>query len=238
MKDAHEPTSSASLPARSRRSALGTDPGFHYSLGEEIANSVIHGVGAALSIAGLAVLVTLAGVFGDAWRVVSFSIYGATLVLLYLASTFYHGLQAPRVKRLFRSFDHAAIFLLIAGSYTPFTLVTLRGPWGWTLFGLIWAIAIGGILLTVRVASASKLATALVYLPMGWLVVIAVKPLLAALPLSGFVWLALGGLAYTLGVVFYVWRSLPYHHAVWHAFVLAGSIFHFFAMLFYVLPRS
>lgn len=212
------------------------DNPFRYSPNEEIANSVIHGIGAGLSIAGLSLLVTLAGLFGDVWRVVSFSVYGTTLVVLYLASTFYHSFSSPRAKRVFRTLDHAAIFLLIAGTYTPFALVTLRGVWGWSIFGFVWTLALAGILLSLRVANASKLSTALIYLPMGWLIVVAIKPLVAALPFGGMVWLAVGGLAYTLGVVFYVRRTLPFHHAIWHLFVLAGSISHFFAILFYVLP--
>jgi hemolysin III len=208
-----------------------------YTLSEEIASSVIHGIGIALSVAALSVLVTLSGLFGDAWRVVSFSVYGTTLILLYLASTFYHGFQSERLKKLFRTFDHSAIFLLIAGSYTPFTLVSMRGPWGWTMFGLIWALALLGIFKTIFAIGSSKLGTALIYIAMGWLVMIAVKPLFAALSFGGLVWLGLGGLAYTLGTVFYVCKSIPFNHAIWHGFVLCGSILHFFAMLFYVLPK-
>jgi hemolysin III len=212
--------------------------GRRYSLSEEIANSVTHGVGAALAVAALAVLVTYAGLFGDAWRVVGFSIYGASLVLLYLFSTLYHAFQNPKVKAVFRVLDHAAIFLLIAGSYTPLTLVTLRGAWGWTLFGVIWAFAVVGIITTVAFLSAPRWLTASIYIVMGWLAVIAIKPLIAALPTGGMVLLAAGGLSYTGGVVFYVWERLPFNHAVWHLFVLGGSACHYFCMMFYVLPMN
>lgn len=209
-----------------------------YSSGEELANALTHGIGAALSVAALAVLVTYAGLAGDPWRVVSFSIYGATLIALYLASTCYHALRAPRLKRLFRIFDHAAIFLLIAGTYTPIALVTLRGGWGWTLFGLIWGLAIAGLVLTIFFVDRYRLLTVAVYLGMGWLGVIAVKPMLRAMPTGGLIWLGLGGLAYSGGVVFYVWRRLPFNHAIWHVFVLGGSACHFFCFLFYVLHAA
>ncbi len=163
--------------------------GNRYTLTEEIANSVTHGIGAGLSIAALSILVTFAGLFGDAWRVVSFSIYGATLILLYLASTFYHSFQSPRLKEIFRVLDHSAIFLLIAGTYTPFTLVNLRGVWGWTLFGLIWGLAIFGILLEVFFMDRFKALTMATYVGMGWLVIIAFKPLLSAVPVGGMIWL-------------------------------------------------
>ena len=207
-----------------------------YSVGEEIANSVTHGIGAGLSIAALSILVTFAGLFGDAWRVVSFSIYGATLILLYLASTFYHSFQAPRVKKFFRVLDHSAIFLLIAGTYTPFTLVNLRGGWGWTLFGLIWGSAICGILLEIFFIDRFKTLSMAIYIAMGWLVILAFKPLLSAVPAGGMIWLGVGGLIYTLGVVFYLWERIPFNHAIWHLFVLGGSVCHFFCILFYVLP--
>jgi hemolysin III len=207
-----------------------------YSPGEEIANSVTHGIGVALAIAALSILVTLAGLYGDAWRVVSFSIYGATLILLYLASTLYHAFRSPRLKRFFKGLDHAAIFLLIAGTYTPFTLVTLRGPWGWTLFGLIWGFALAGIIFETLYLGRFKRLVVGFYIVMGWLVVIAIKPLLDALPVPGMVWLAAGGISYTFGVTFYSWKRLPFNHAIWHLFVLGGSVCHFFAILFYVLP--
>lgn len=209
-----------------------------YSRFEELANSLTHGIGAGLALAALAILVTFSGLSGDAWRVVSFAIYGACLVLLYLASTFYHAFGSPRLKRLFRVFDHAAIFLLIAGTYTPVALVSLRGGWGWTLFGLIWGLAIAGIVLEVFFIDRLRWLTLATYLGMGWLVVIAAGPLVEALPFGALAWLAAGGLSYTGGVVFYLWKRLPFHHAIWHLFVLGGSVCHFFAFLLYVLPES
>lgn len=207
-----------------------------YTMGEEIANSITHGVGAALSVAGLTLLVALAAIYGDVWRIVSFSIYGSTLILLYLASTLYHSIQYPKVKHILRIFDHAAIYLLIAGTYTPFTLVSMRGPWGWSLFGIVWGLALMGVAFkTIFIGRYEKIATA-AYVLMGWLVVVAFKQMVLTIPPGGIVWLVLGGVAYTLGVIFYAWNKLPYNHAIWHLFVLAGSICHFFAILFYVLP--
>ena len=203
---------------------------------EELINSITHGAGVALSIAGLAVLVTLAALKGTAWHIVGCSVYGATLVLLYTASTLYHSMRSPRVKRFFRIIDHAAIYLLIAGTYTPFTLVNLRGGWGWTLFGLVWGLAVLGVLFKIFFVDRFPIASTTVYILMGWLAVIAIKPLLAAVPSGGILWLLAGGLAYTLGVVFFAWEKIPYNHAAWHVFVLTGSICHYFAVLFYVLP--
>lgn len=208
------------------------------TVGEEIANSITHGIGAALSIAGLTLLVVLAAIYGDVWRVVSFSIYGSSLVLLYLASTLYHSVQHPKAKRILRIFDHAAIYVLIAGSYTPFTLVSMRGPWGWSLFGVVWGLALVGIAFKVLfIGRYEKMATA-AYVLMGWLVVIAFRQMMINLSPGGLVWFVLGGVIYTLGVIFYAWEKLPYNHAIWHLFVLGGSICHFFAVLFHVLPAS
>ncbi len=207
-----------------------------YTPGEEVTNAVLHGVGLGLAIAALAVLVVLSGVYGNAWYSVSFSVYGATLVLLYLSSTLYHSFYAGRAKRLFRVFDHSAIFLLIAGTYTPIALVTLRGPLGWTLFGVVWGIAAAGVVGKAFWAHRFAVLSTVLYLVMGWLAVMAVKPLLARLGTASLVFLALGGLFYTLGTAFYLWRGLKFHHAIWHLFVLAGSICHFFTMLF-LLPR-
>ncbi|MBN2307611.1 MAG: hemolysin III family protein [Candidatus Hydrogenedentes bacterium] len=209
-----------------------------YSPGEEVANSVTHGIGAGLSIAGLSVLVSLAAVRGDAWRVVSFSVYGSTLVMLYLASTFYHSFRSPRVKRVLRVIDHASIYLLIAGTYTPFTLVCLRGAWGWSVFGIMWGLALIGVVSKVFLIGRFRILSVAVYVAMGWFVVLVLKPTLAAVPAGGIAWLVAGGCAYTFGVVFYAWKSLPYNHAVWHLFVMAGSISHFFAVLLHVLPGA
>lgn len=209
-----------------------------YAPSEELANCLTHAFGAILGAVGLAVLVTLAALQGDAVRVVSFSIYGTCLVLLYLASTLYHAARSARLKRIFRVLDHAAIFLLIAGSYTPVTLVTLQGGWGWTLFGLIWGFALGGIVLEVFFMDRYRWLTIGAYVGMGWLVVIAAGPLIESMPTGGLLWLAGGGLFYTGGVVFYVWKRLPFNHAIWHLFVLAGSVCHFLSFLLYVLPPA
>ncbi len=207
-----------------------------YSLGEEIANSVTHGIGAALSVAGLTILVVLAAIYGDAWRVVSFSIYGSSLIILYLASTLYHSVQHPRVKRALRIFDHVAIYLLIAGTYTPFLLVSMRGAWGWSLFGVVWGLALVGVIFkSFFIDRYEALATA-AYVLMGWIVIIAFKEMLMRVPPGGIILLVVGGIVYTLGVIFYAWEKLPFNHAIWHLFVLGGSILHFFAILFYVLP--
>ena len=208
----------------------------HCSHVEEIASSVTHGLGVVLSITAFVLLTTLAARSGDVWRIVSFSIYGSTLVAMYLSSVLYHSFRAPGVKRVFRYFDHSAIYLLIAGSYTPFTLVTLRGAWGWTLFGLVWGFAALGLLMTGLGIGRSRVLASLVYIGMGWLVVIAIKPLLDAIPPRGIAWLVAGGLFYTFGVVFYIWKRLPFNHAIWHLFVLGGSVCHFIAILLYVLP--
>jgi len=209
-----------------------------YSLAEEIAHAITHGVGLLLSIAGLIVLIVLASLRGDAWHVVSVSVYGATLVLLYSASTFYHALPAPRAKSVFRTLDHAAIYLLIAGTYTPFMLVNLRGGWGWALFGVVWGLAVLGIVLEAVAKQRVRILSVVLYLGLGWLVAIAVKPLVQSVEPGGLVLLVAGGLAYSVGVVFYSWKRLPYHHAVWHVFVMAGSLFHFFAVLLFVIPRA
>lgn len=205
------------------------------TLSEEVANSLTHGVGLVLAITAQVLLATFAAIYGTAWHVVGCTIFGATLILLYAASTLYHSVKRPGLRRVMRALDHSAIFLLIAGTYTPFSLVNLRGPWGWTLFGIVWGLALIGITLRLTKGRHRGFAVAL-YLAMGWTVLIALKPLVAGVAAGGIVFLAAGGLAYTLGVVFYVWRRLPFNHAVWHLFVLAGSVLHFFAVLLYVIP--
>ena len=205
---------------------------------EELANSVTHGIGLALSVTGFAVLVVLAVLRGGAWHIVSCSVYGSTLVCLYAASTLYHSVRSPRVKRILNVLDHSAIYLLIAGTYTPFSLVILRGGWGWTLFGLVWGLSVLGVLFKVWFVDRFQIASTTVYLAMGWLVVIALKPLLALVPSGGLLWLLAGGVLYTAGVGFFAWRKLPYNHAIWHVFVLAGSACHYFAVLYYVLPAK
>ena len=203
----------------------------HYTLAEDIANSITHGVGAALSIAGLSLLVVFAAMNGDPWRIVSFSIYGATLVILYLASTLYHSIQSPRVRPIMRRFDHIAIYLLIAGTYTPFTLVVLRGALGWVLFGIVWGCAVAGIIMKLHSVDRHEVISVILYLAMGWVGIIAVKPVLEAMPLVGALGMVAGGVFYTAGVAFYVWNRLPYNHSIWHCFVLAGSACHFFVIL-------
>jgi hemolysin III len=207
-----------------------------YTPGEEITNAILHGVGLGMAIAALAVLVVFASLSHDPWYIVSFSVYGATLVLLYLSSTLYHGVYAGKAKRIFRIFDHSAIFLLIAGTYTPLTLITLRGRLGWTVFGVVWGIAIVGIVGKTFWAHRFVVLSTILYLAMGWIVVIVVKPLLAHLNTVSLIFLAMGGLFYTLGTAFYLWHKLKFHHAIWHLFVLAGSICHFFTVLF-LLPK-
>jgi hemolysin III len=216
-------------PARARSRSV-------WSLGEEIAHAVSHGVGVVLAIAGLAVLVAMAALRGNAWHVTGAAIFGATLVLLYTASTLYHAIPIVRAKKVLRVLDHSAIYLLIAGTYTPFTLGPLRGPWGWALFGVVWTAAVAGVVFkSVAVDRAPILSTAL-YAAMGWCVVVALGPLVHALAAGGLVLLVAGGVAYTLGIVFYAWQR-RFHHFVWHLFVLAGSVLHYFAVLFYVIPR-
>jgi hemolysin III len=202
----------------------------------ELANSATHGAGLALSVAGCALLVTLAALRGNAWHIVACSVYGATLVCLYAASTLYHSVRSRRLKRIFRVIDHSSIYLLIAGTYTPFTLVSLRGAWGWTLFGVVWGLTLAGILFKVWFVDRVPIVSTIVYVLMGWLVIIAVKPVLAMVPMAAIVWLAAGGLLYTAGVAFFAWQRLPYHHAIWHVFVLGGSVCHFVAVLYYVVP--
>jgi len=203
---------------------------------EETINAVTHGLGAVLGAVGLTVLVVLAALRGDAWQIASCSIYGATLVLLFTGSTLYHSFRSPRVKHVFRIIDHSSIYLLIAGTYTPFLLVSLRGRWGWSLFGVVWGLALAGIVFQIFFVRRFRLLQTLLYLAMGWLALVAARPLLASVPKPGLLWLLAGGLFYSLGAVFYLWKRLPFHHGIWHLFVLAGSACHYFAILFYVLP--
>jgi len=202
----------------------------------ELANSLTHGAGLALSVAGCAVLVTLAALRGTAWHIVACSVYGGTLVCLYAASTMYHSVRSRRWKRFWRIVDHSSIYLLIAGTYTPFMLVNLRGAWGWSLFGVVWGLAVAGILFKVWFVDRVPVASTIVYLLMGWLAVIAVKPLVAMVPTGGLEWILAGGVLYTAGVGFFAWEKLPYHHAIWHLFVIGGSVCHYVAVLYYVVP--
>lgn len=198
---------------------------------EELANSLTHGAGLILSVVGFAILLSLAVTRGSAWRIVSCAIYGSTLLCLYAASTCYHSIRARRLTRILKICDHSAIYLLIAGTYTPFLLVNLRGSWGWSLFAVIWGLAMAGILFKVWFVEHFSILSTAVYVVMGWLALVAVKPMLLRIPHSGLLWLLAGGVLYTVGVVFYAWKKVPYNHAIWHGFVLAGSTCHYVAVL-------
>lgn len=209
-----------------------------YSQGEEIANWLTHGLGAMLSVVALTLLIVFASLRGEAWHVVSFTVFGFTLLSLYTISTIYHTRRSQGARRLFHRLDRAAIFLLIAGTYTPFLLTHLRGPWGWTLFGIIWGICGAGAVFKVFFGDRSPRLSVLAYWVAGWLIVTAIKPLLTSVP-DGALWLLLaGGLSYGAGAAFYYWHKLRYHHAVWHTFVLGGSTCHFLAVLLFLLPRA
>ena len=209
-----------------------------YTVREEIWSSLIHGIGIALSLAGLIVLVTLAAQNGNVWVVVSTAIFGVSMVVLYTASTLYHAISTPEIKLKLKKFDHISIYYLIAGTYTPFMLVNMRGSVGWTVFGIIWGLALIGTVLKLCTQSSGTKAWSIgLYLLMGWLVVFASKQLAARLPDIGLTFLVLGGLFYTLGIFFYVWKSRQYTHAVWHFFVLSGTVMHFFAVLYSCVLR-
>jgi hemolysin III len=197
---------------------------------EEVANALTHGLGVVASIAACAILVTLGALRGSAWHVVSSAIFGATLILLYTASTLYHCVRAERAKARLRVFDHCAIYLLIAGSYTPFTLVALRGGWGWSLFGVVWGLALAGVVFKLFFTGRFVRLSTAIYLGMGWLVLVAVVPMVQRLSAPTLAWLVAGGVAYTVGTVFYLSRRLPFAHAVWHVFVLGGSVCHAIAV--------
>jgi hemolysin III len=207
-----------------------------YTVAEEIAHGVSHGIGIVLAIAGLAVLVTSAALRGDVWHVATVAVYGTTLILLYTASTLYHSIPLPRAKRVLRILDHAAIYLLIAGTYTPFALVSLRGPWGWGLFVLVWGGAVCGIVFKSVATGRARILSVVLYVLLGWAVVVAARPLAAAVPRGGIALLVAGGIFYTAGLVFFGWKRLRFHHFLWHLCVLAGSVLHYFAILFYVIP--
>jgi hemolysin III len=198
-------------------------------------NSISHLIGTALALAGAAALVVVASQDGDVHRIVSFSIYGATLFLLYLFSSIYHGLPTGRAKAVFRVLDHQAIYLLIAGSYTPLTLVSLNGVVGWWMFGVIWGLAVLGLVLDALPLRGARVLPMIIYFVMGWMILLAIKPLLVVMPLAGFVWLLTGGIFYSSGIVFYALdRRYPWMHGIWHLFVLAGSVSHYVAILVYV----
>jgi len=203
---------------------------------EEIFNAITHGVGVVFAVSALVLLIVFASLYGNALHIVSVAIYGTTLVLLYLASTLYHSFTKEKVKYIFKLLDHSAIFLLIAGTYTPFMLVTLRGVLGWALLSVVWVFAILGIILKVFFVGRFTVFSTLLYLLMGWLIMVAMKPLMAAIPASGLRLLVAGGILYTLGSFFYIRKSRPFNHGIWHLFVLAGSVCHFLSVLLYVLP--
>ncbi len=208
-----------------------------YSKREEIANAITHGIGIVLSIIGMTYLLTYSIQNGDYWHIIGSTVFGITLIIMYTCSTLYHTFQTKKRKILFQKLDHIAIYLLIAGSYTPFTLITLKNTaWGWSIFGIIWALAIFGIFYKLTALNRYKKLSLMLYLGMGWLVVIVAKPMITSLDPNGLLLLVLGGLTYTLGVLFYVWKKLPFNHAIWHLFVLGGSIFHFFTIFWYVIP--
>jgi len=205
-----------------------------YEEKEEFWNVLTHGLGLALSIPALVLLIVYSSINNSVWHIVSFSIYGATLVILYLASTLFHHSRKKKIRLRLNIFDHASIYLLIAGTYTPYLLVSLRGPWGWSLFGVVWGIAIAGVILKLFYTGRYNKTSTLFYVLMGWIIVIAIKPLLNSLSAEGLFWLAAGGLSYSIGAVFYLLNKLPYNHAIFHVFVLLGSIFHFISIFFYV----
>ena len=205
---------------------------------EEMANSITHGLGILLSVAGLTLLAVFSALNGSALHVVACVVFGTSLVLLYTASTLYHSFRHPQLKKVFKIIDHSCIYILIAGTYTPFLLITLSGPLGWTLFGIIWFLTVSGIALKIFFVFRFKIISTLAYVLMGWIIIFAIKPLSQTLPPAGIVWLVAGGLSYSFGVIFYAWRRLPFSHGVWHLFVIGGSICHFFAVLFHVIPSK
>ena len=210
----------------------------HYSPLEEKTNIVSHGIGFILSIVALVLLVTHANLYGNAWHVVSFSIFGVSLIILYGASTFYHGTKKPELRNRLRVFDHASIYVLIAGTYTPFTLVTLKGPLGWSILVISWGMALTGIILKLFFTGKYDLISTIMYVLMGWVIVFAIKPLINNLPADGLLWLFAGGISYTSGAIVYSIKKIKFNHAIFHMFVLIGSFCHFMSVFFYVLPSE
>lgn len=221
------------MPFNSPAAAVGC-----YSTGEEIANSVTHGVAALLSIAGLVVMLSMMPVTAGAATITAAAVFGASMIFLYTASTLYHAIPNLRVKRILQVLDHSAIYVMIAGSYTPFCLVTLKGTTGTMLCIAVWSIALVGIILQPVLMKRAEWLNCLLYLLLGWCVVLVFEPLMAALPSAGIWLLAAGGVVYSLGVIFYLWERIPYNHAIWHLFVLGGTVLQFFSVLFYVLPAG
>lgn len=210
----------------------------YYSPREEKINIFSHAIGFILSIVALVLLVIRANLYGDIWHIVSFSIFGVSLIILYAASTLYHSAKKSELRNKFKIFDHASIYVLIAGTYTPFTLVTLHGTLGWVLFGITWGIAHTGIILKLFFTGKYNLVSTIMYVLMGWLIVFAIRPLIANLPLEGLLWLSAGGIFYTIGAILYSIKRIKFNHAIFHIFVLIGSFCHFMSVFFYVLPSK
>jgi len=202
---------------------------------EEILHAITHGIGAILSLVCLVLLIVFASISGNPWKIVSVTIFGVTMLLMYLSSTIVHSLPPGKWKDIFLIFDHSAIYLFIAGTYTPLLFVHLKGTLGWVLFGIVWSIAVIGIIFKMFFVKRLIVLSTLFYIIMGWLIVFAWKPLTAAMHSHGIALLAIGGVIYTIGTVFYVYKKIPYHHVIWHIFVLVGSVFHFFAIFYYVI---
>lgn len=205
---------------------------------EEVFNSITHGIGILISLAGLVIMVVFSSLYGNAMHVVSSAVFGTTLVLLYTASTLYHSSRNLELKHILRIIDHSCIYALIAGTYTPFALVTLNGALGWTIFAVVWSLTISGIIFKVFFINRFKIISTLAYILMGWIIIFAIKPLLHALPENAIAWIVSGGIVYTMGTIFYMWNKLPFNHAIWHFFVLAGSFCHFYAVMFHVIPLN
>ncbi len=211
-----------------------------YAYLDEWLNSITHGIGVLLSITALVLLVVFASIrpYGDVWKIVSFSIYGFSLILMYTASTLYHAFRNQRIKAFLNLFDHASIYILIAGTYTPFMLVSIRGGWGWSIFGVIWALAIGGVVFKLFFYKDKyRKVSALIYFLMGWIILIAIRPMIMEVPTAGLLWLLAGCIIYSMGIPFYLKREKRFYHVIWHLFVLGGSITHFFSIFLYVLPQ-
>ena len=208
---------------------------FGYTTGEEISHSVSHGIGVALSVAGFVISVVMAAGTGSAIKVVSFAIFGTSMILLYTASTLYHAFTQKKVKQVFQYADHITIFILIAGTYTPIALILLGGAWGWTLFGLSWGLAIAGIIYEALFMERYKWVSISIYLGMGWIAVVAIKPLMELMPFGLFMWILVGGLFYTFGSIFYLIEKIKFFHFIWHLFVIAGTLCHFFGLIFYLI---
>ncbi|CAH0347265.1 hemolysin III family protein [Bacillus sp. CECT 9360] len=207
-----------------------------YSKKEELVNAITHGIGVLLSITALVFLIIFSAQEGSAWHVVAATIYGVSMLVLYTSSTLVHSFPPGKAKDIFEIFDHSAIYFFIAGTYTPFMLIVLNGALGWTLLGIVWGVALVGVVFKAFFVKKFLYLSTVLYIAMGWLIVVAWNPMAATIPAAGMQLLMVGGLLYTLGAVFYVWRGFPFHHAVWHLFVIGGTAAHFFAVLFYVLP--